>query len=144
VVNRFEHHWQASVASNGNLYFNSRTTTEETKGVFRSRCVNGEYEEPEFLGFAGSMPFIAPDESYLITFQFGGEWGRNYIRFRQRDGQWGAPVDLTEATGGLVGTCPIVSRDEKYFFYVRSTYESDNCWWVGADFIKALREQQPG
>ena len=56
IVNRYGHHWQFSVANNGNLYFVSRLSTAETEGVYCSRFVGGEYTEPEFLGFGGQRP----------------------------------------------------------------------------------------
>ncbi len=144
-INRFEHHWQVSAAANGNLYFHGRTTTQETKGLYRARFVNGRYEEPEPLGIDELMPYVAPDESYLITFTFAEPHERNLIRFRRDDGTWGPPVDLTAATGGAVmGTCPVVSPDERYLFLVRPTYESDDTWWVEADVIAELRKRSSG
>lgn len=145
VINRYRHHWQVSVASNGNLYFHSRTTTAETQGIFLSRFVDGQYREPEFLGIHEMMPYIAPDESYLITFEFGEPAERNLIRFRMPAGEWGPPIDLTAATEGRVlGTCPIMSPDERHLFFVWSVYENDNTWWISADFMESLRNSQPG
>jgi hypothetical protein len=140
IVNRFEHHWQISVASSGNLYFSSRDGPPETAGIYVSRCVDGEFTEPRFLGFAGSTPYVAPDESYLITLDSMPQGRHNFIRFRQADGTWGQPLDITLATGGAVaGICPMVSPDERFFFFLGNVTGANNTFWVEADFIAELR-----
>lgn len=65
-----------SVASDGTLYFASNRDHSGI-AIYRSKLVNGAYQEPERLGpeinFEGAynwQPFIAPDQSYLL---FGAE-----------------------------------------------------------------------
>jgi len=145
AVNRIDLHWQISVAANGNLYFCGRTTTVESKGVYVSRFVNGQHAEAEFLGFPGEAPFVPPDESYLITCEFGPNGMQNLIRFRRTDGGWGDPIDLTAASDrGIGGICPMVSPDGKYFFFIRDLDDNNNSWWVAADFIDEVRARAAG
>ena len=66
-----------SMASNGNLYFTSSRKTGEYD-IFRSRLVDGKYQEAEDLGPDFNGPgidsfeaLIAPDESYLLIGSFG-------------------------------------------------------------------------
>jgi len=126
-VNGMPHHWQISVATSGNLYFSSNRSAPGTHGVYVSRPVDGEYTEPEFLGFPGGSPFIAPDESYLITeIRHGRD---NVLRSRRDDGTWGDPVSVLEFQR-IAGPCPRVSPDGRAFFVL-----GDADYWVAADFL---------
>jgi ankyrin repeat protein len=145
AINHLDLHWQFSVAANGNLYFGARTTTAETKGVYLSRFVNGQYAEAEFLGLPGEAPFVPPDERYLMTCEFGRDGPHNLIRFRRAGGGWDDPIDITAVTNrGIGGICPMVSPDGKYFFFIRDLDGNNNAWWVEADFIEELRARQAG
>jgi ankyrin repeat protein len=127
-VNDMHHHWQISVAANGNLYFSSNRSAPGTHGIYVSRPVDGEYTEPEFLGFPGGSPFIAPDESYLIT-ETG--YGRdNVLRVRRDDGTWSDPVSVREFHP-VAGPCPRVSPDGRAYFVL-----GDADYWVAADFLE--------
>ena len=68
-----------SIASNGNLYFTSSRKTG-LYDIFRSRLINGHYQEAEDLGpdlngpnIASFEALIAPDESFLLIGSFGRE-----------------------------------------------------------------------
>lgn len=145
AVNRMQHHWQFSVAANGNLYFNSRRGPEETAGVYVSRLVGGEHGEPEFLGFKGGMPLIAPDESWLITFEFMKNNRRsNVLRIRKPDGNWGEPIDLSGIIPGGGGVCPKLSPDGRAFFYISQVTGANNNFWVDAGWLdELLRRHKP-
>jgi hypothetical protein len=60
-----------SVASDGTLYF-STTGISGNPDLYKSRLVNGKYQEPESLGesvntlYSETDPFIALDESYIL------------------------------------------------------------------------------
>lgn len=143
VINRHNLHWQFAVARNGNLYFHTRLGSAETQGTYCSRFVNGEYTEAEFLGFKGRCPFIAPDESYLITLEILPEGRTLFIRYRTEDGQWGSPINLTaKLRRGITGVCPTVSPDGKYLFFINGSNGNNNAYWVAADFIETLRHDQ--
>jgi len=95
---------------NGTLYFGSRR--KGGKGgadIYRSRLVNGKFQEPENLGdainteFDEFEPFIAPDESFMIFMAGGGRpdslGGYDFYISYNRNGQWkkaknlGAPIN---------------------------------------------------
>ena len=112
-----------------------------------SRLVDGEYGEAENVGppvsseHAEGDVFVAPDESYLIFVSsdrpggFGS--GDLYITYRQDDGSWSDAKNL----GDTINTdqydfCPVVSPDERVFFYTAG----DDVHWVGAGFISRLRD----
>ena len=103
-VNDMPHHWQISVATSVNLYFHSQRPQPDTSGVCVSRQVNGEYTEPEFLGFSGSTPYINPEE--------------NMIRFRLGDGSWSDPQSITGLYPGVGGLCPKPSPDGRVFIFL--------------------------
>jgi hypothetical protein len=73
------------------------------------------------------MPFIAPDESYLIFYRIVMQRPYLYISFKSKDGNWIEP----EKVNLPAYNCGIVSPDGKYFFM-------DNRW-VSADFIDIQR-----
>jgi ankyrin repeat protein len=140
-INNMRQHWLFSVAENGDLYFNSRRGAEQ--GVYVSRFGDGQYGEPQFLGFGGDTPFIAPDQSYLITLDFIDNQRVNNIRFRNDDQTWSEPMDIRSAAGDRVGgLCPVVSPDGKAFFYLASPWGANNICWSGAGFIKELRKDR--
>ncbi len=85
-------------------------------------------------------PFIAPDESYLI-FDSKRENGNldMYISFRQKDGSWGAAINLGDKINTeLPDAYGSVTSDGKYFFFTRFPGKK-NRMWVDAGFIEALR-----
>jgi len=133
-----------TVSARGTYYFD-----EANENPIRySRLIKGKHEKPKTLnidmGKWNAHPFIAPDESYLIwdDQRESGHGGADlYISFRQRDGSWGAAINL----GGKINTefseaYGSVSPDGKYFFFHRG-YGGDkgDIYWVDAQFIESLR-----
>ena len=112
-----------SVTSDGTLYFQSSrprgaAPSSDIANLYRSRLVNGEYQEAADLGDVINTaqfemdPFIARDESYLIfgsTAGAGGS-GPNLLISHNQNGQWTTPINLgakvnggpSGATGGFV------------------------------------------
>jgi len=90
-------------------------------------------------------PFIAPDGSFLIfTSDRPGGFGSAdlYICFRKSDNSWSAPVNMGETINSeKYDYCPILSPDEKYFFF--SSYRTGNgdVYWVDAKIIDKLKNQ---
>ena len=128
-------------------------------GVIRySRLIDGKREEPRPFGKEintgtwNAHPFIAPDESYIM---WDGEresgYGNSdgYISFRQKDGSWGAAINLgdeinTEAEEGG----PRITPDGKYLFFNRVVTPAigdagphSDLFWVDAQIIETLRPQ---
>ncbi|MCP4573888.1 MAG: hypothetical protein GY838_16135 [bacterium] len=144
-VNSMPQHWQFSVDAAGNLYFASRRGTADTDGIYVSRPVNGRYTAPEFLGFAGEAPFIAPDGSYLLTCEFTRTGLHNLARFLENDGSWSDPVDLTAETDGVVsGMCPMISPDGKALFFMRDQDSQNVIWWMSTGFLEDMRAKTLG
>lgn len=138
-----------TTSSKGTYYFDTSPFYDKTPRVGTisySRLIDGIREEPRTLEIDmarnKSHPFIAPDESYLI-FDSKRENGNLdiYISFRQKDGSWGAAINL----GDKINTerpdaHGSVTSDGKYFFFTRFPENGKkNTMWVDAGFIEALR-----
>jgi len=92
-----------SSAENGTYYFDTFDETNPEFPLRYSRLVNGQREAPKALsevintGTQLNHPFIAPDESYLIwdaKREDGFGDSDIYISFRDKDGNWGAAINL--------------------------------------------------
>jgi hypothetical protein len=152
LVNAFEHHWLFSVSSSGTLYFSSiRNGGTGGRDFYRSRLVNGSHEQPQNLGTVINttgdehMPYIAPDESYLIFVSNGhppaAARSRFFISYRNADGSWTAPVGLGDKIHTVPqGLCPLVTPDGKFLFFVAQ----GDIWWADAGFVQALRPSVGG
>lgn len=120
-----------STTRDGALYF----TREETGGlgaIYRSRRVDGRYQQPERLppqvnsGRSQFNAFVAPDESYLIVPVQGRPDSIGgcdyYVVFREPDDRWSEPINLGPGvnTAGSQEHSPYVSPDGKYFFFMSS------------------------
>ena len=143
-----------SASSNGTYYFDTYTEKLETPLRY-SRLIDGKYEQPKSLGqqFAigsyNAHPFIAPDDSYIIwdsRRESGYGSSDLYISFRQKDGSWGAAINM----GDKINTAsaenyPSVSPDGKYLFFDRRSGPRINglrhvdIYWVDAQIIETLR-----
>jgi hypothetical protein len=146
--------FEVSVARSGTLYFSStRKGGQGDIDIYRARPVDGRYPSVENLGppvntaSGDDLPYIAPDESYLIfaSNRAGGLGERDlYISFRVH-GVWsetknlGAPINSE-----YWDIYPSVSPDGKYLFFTRrkawQTDEDSDIYWVSAAFIDRLRE----
>jgi hypothetical protein len=136
-VNSDANEYYPTVAANGTLYFGSRR--KGGKGgadIYRSRLVNGKYQEPENLGeainteFDEFEPYIAPDESFMIFMAGGGRpdslGGYDFYISYNRHGQWtkaknlGAPINSSADEFSAK-----ITPDGKYFFWAstRSTID---------------------
>ena len=134
-VNALGLHWQVSVSGTGTLYFGG--TDQFSLGssdIYFSKLVDGKYTKPVNAGpvinseEGESMPFIAPDESYLIFYRVVMQRPSLYISFRLKDGQWSQPqvIDKFQPRN-----CGIVTPDGKYFFM--------DSRWIAADFIEEMK-----
>jgi hypothetical protein len=117
----------ASVTNDGTMYFTSSRKTGNYD-IFRSRLVNGKYEEAQDLGpdingasIASLEAWIAPDESYLLIGSFGREGGYGnsdlFVSFNE-NGKWGKPINL----GPVVNTpareySPRVTGDGQWLYF---------------------------
>jgi hypothetical protein len=129
-----------SAASNGNLYLSIDDNNDA--GIYISRFVNGNYEEPEKLSDSINYlnrplrPFITPDERYLL-FDAGETQDplsqRDiYISHRNADETWSKAIALDE-TVNTEGTevVSFISRDNQLLFFSRE----GNLYWMDASNI---------
>lgn len=146
-----------SASANGTYVFDDWKNND----VIRiSRIKDDKREEPKLLGKEintgkwTAHPFIAPDESYLIwdSEREGGYGGADiYISFRQKDGSWGAAINLGDKINtSLWENAAMVTLDGKYLGFSRSeekiredgsTYWIGDKYWVDAKIIETLRTQ---
>jgi ankyrin repeat protein len=144
--NTLDLHWSFSVTADGSIY------SPGDGDIYVSRPVDGVYQAPENLGApvnsdAGEMmPFIAPDESYLLFARARHEENVGYldlwISFRDAAGGWTDPLNLGEPIATEANEiCPIVSADGRYLFFNSSRRGNDDNYWVEASFIEDLRRE---
>jgi hypothetical protein len=79
-------------------------------------------------------PCIAPDGSYLI-FDINVENGSLYVSFKDKNGNWGEAIDLTQHGFEPNIRGAYISPDGKYLFF---SYKGD-IWWVDIQVIEKLR-----
>ncbi len=144
-----------SVTSNGTLYFFGHAEGLESMnnfGIYRSEFINGAYEKPELLpssinateGVLNWMPFIAPDESYLL---FSSNRLNNqqdlFISYRLSDGAWTEAYNLGETINTSRGErFPALSPDGKYLFFTRWVgRDNEDVMWVSAKVIDEIKEE---
>lgn len=93
-------------------------------------------------------PFIAPDESYLIwDSEREGGYGDTdfYIRFRQKDGSWGAAINMGDKINSdKAEFYASVTPDGKYILFNRGMDDKGNIdiYWVDAKIIDTLRTKR--
>lgn len=123
------------VVADGSLYFSSDREGGEGQGdVYRSRFVDGEYQEPENLGPPINTPefdsnaLVAPDESYLIlsSSTLPGHLGSGdlYLSRRLEDG-WSEPEHLPLVNSPAREFAPSVSPDGKTLYFTRDQRDSE-------------------
>jgi hypothetical protein len=160
VVNFQKRQDGPSVTSDGTLYFCSMYGDHD--GIYQAELSNGLYVKREKLGFginSGSvngLPYIAPDESYLIFTSFRpGSIGMSdlFISFRHSDGTWKKPKNMgpkinSDAKEGY----PYVTADGKYFFFYSTRVSvlnkrkipdgPGNVYWIDAKIIRELKPKE--
>jgi len=132
-------------SSYGTYYFDDSV---ESVPIRYSRLINGKHEAPKTLnidfGAWNAHPYIAPDESYLLwDDQRESGYGRSdlYISFRQKNGIWGAAINLGNTINSSAGEAgPYVTPDGKYLFFNRHVSEENaGIYWVDAQILETLR-----
>jgi len=130
--------------NNGRMYHSSsREGGRGSKDIYYSTITEGEYSNPVNLGeainsqFGEGDTFVAPDESYMIVTHWGGPKGEGlFISFKKQDGNWTKSIDMESILKrNIVGGCPMVTPDGKYFFYT----SEGQIYWVDAKIIEQCR-----
>ncbi len=129
-VNTADSEYFPSATRDGTLYFTRGPAGGGANFVYRSRLVEGVYQEPELLPLqvnAGANrynAFVDPDEEYLILGVVGGRGSLGgtdyYVVFRSPDDRWSDPVNLGKVvnTEGTFEYSPYVSPDGRFFFFM--------------------------
>lgn len=151
IVNAKPIHWQISMDKDGNVYTG-------TGHICCARFENGRYRAPERLPaiinaipdsagpYAGEVgPFISPDGDYLIFNRFTPPppaWSVDlFISFRNSDGSWSQPVNLSEKLHGG-GIMARTSPDGKYLFFMSDrpgSARERSLYWVDARVLEDFR-----
>lgn len=129
-VNSADAEFFPSVTNDGTIYFTRGISDGQESYIYRSRHVDGVYQEPERLGPGVNSTsnqfnaFIAPDESYLILCTADRDdslGGTDYfVTFRNDSDEWSGPINL----GVPVNTprnaefSPYVSPDGRFLFFM--------------------------
>ena len=117
-----------SLTADGTLYFTRNDEAFTRSDIYRSRLIDGQYQEaeklPEIINAAENPfnAFIAPDESYLIFSAYGTQGGfgaSDYlISFRSEDDTWSPPRNLGSKVNSVgKETSVFVTRDGAYLFF---------------------------
>lgn len=119
--NPADFYYYPSVSDNGTVYFTSfRSDSKGKDDIYRSRFVNGSYQEPEHLGDAinstdiDGYPYIAADESFLV-------FGRSNDLFvsYNREGSWSQAKALGLNQFGIRKLrSPTLSKDRKQLLFI--------------------------
>jgi hypothetical protein len=129
-VNSTSKEYFPSVTIDGTIYYTHPDTTTNEESIFRSRLVDGAYQQPEKLGpnvnigRARYNAFIAPDESYIIIPAFGmpDSFGATdyYISFRDSLDNWSQPLNMGPGINSSFSRewSASVSTDGKYIFFM--------------------------
>ncbi len=150
-----------SISDKGAFFFDQFDPPDTIGAISYSRLIDGKYEPRQKMGKeinTGSWiahPYIAPDESYLMwdaVREDGYGDGDLYISFRQKDGSWGAAINLGDKINTAHQENGVrMTPDGKYLFFWRgyekvkedgSTYWVGNPYWVDAQVIETLRSKQ--
>jgi len=136
-------HWQISITNDGAVYFGANYK------IYVTRFVNGAYSDPEEVPVANRfgdvmLPFIAPDESYLIFTKVTDGRPSGYISFKDNKEQWLLPkpmplVSFKDNKGQSRPSFPLggtlfITRDGKYIF---SYFH-----WISAEILEDLRPKK--
>jgi hypothetical protein len=158
IINSSERQDVPCITNDSTLYFCAKYG--QSMGIYRSRLIQGQYSQPEKLGFGINSdyhdygPFVDPNETYVIFTSFRpGSYGLGdlYISFHLNDDTWTMPVNM----GPRINTkfkerFPSVSPDGEYLF-LNSNRPSKlnkkpipdgpgNIFWINARIIGQLRK----
>lgn len=94
-----------------------------------------DYERVPIQAYGGSQahPCIALDGSYLLFDIQGGNY--LFVSFKNADGTWGEPIDLTQHGFDPLAGGATISPDGKYLFFALR----GDIWWVDIRVIEDLR-----
>ena len=134
-----------SVTRDGTIYFTR--LLEDANYIFRSKYMDGEYQEPEQLpeqvnyGRNRFNAFISPDEDYIIVPVAGAEESIGgstdyYIVFRDNDDNWSEPLNMGEkinSRSNLEFSAYVSPDKEALFFMSARLFDPDSVYTLIGD-----------
>lgn len=126
-----------SMTVNGALYFTRAEKGSRINEIFRSRLINGVYEDPVKLGPEINIgrnrynAFVDPQERFLIIPAVGLEDSRGgtdyYISFRDENDTWSQAVHMGDQVNSENGRefSASLSPDGKYLFFMSGRASKD-------------------
>lgn len=153
-INTDGYEWYPTASLSGTLYF----CGGKTPGLYRSKLIDGKYTTPKKIGdlftsdIIGGHPYIAPDESYIITSAKEGPGNKGgwdlYISFQKPDGKWTKSKNLGDAINTKENEdFPCVSPDGKYLFFTRLSRDSQgkeigDIYWIDAIVLGTMSKEK--
>lgn len=147
-VNTASKEFFPSVTIDGTIYFTHLDTAFNEEFIYRSKLVNGAYQEPEKLstnvniGRARYNAFVAADESYIIIPAYGmtDSFGATdyYISFRDTLDKWSQPVNMGPKINSAFSRewSASVSADGKYLFIMSDRMGSTSIGKLRTDSLQ--------
>jgi hypothetical protein len=141
-------HWQFSLDAEGTLYFMGGGRGPD---ILRAQLRDGHYAEPQRLSgpinTAGpeSGPNISPNGDFILFDRWfqSPPLIRIMVSFRNAEGEWGEPVDMSEILGTEdADSCARLSPDGRYLFFQsvrKGSSRHRSIYWVDATVIESLR-----
>ncbi|MCU4175385.1 hypothetical protein [Carboxylicivirga sp. N1Y90] len=154
-INTNDKEFYPSITEDGTMYFTREKEGQRKSAIYRSRLLDGVYQEPELLpeqincGAGRFNVSVAPDESYVIVPAFGLKDGLGgvdyYIVFNNFDGTWTEPINMGETINSSTGNewSLYVTPDMKYFFFMATKKMQKNNYpdRLSCEFFESLAQQ---
>ncbi len=143
-----------TVSKYGTMFFQAvRKDTYGSRDIYYSKYVDGKYLNPVHLGkeinsiYGEGDVLIAPDESYMIVNSNGrpDDLGKGdlYISFKKKEGTWTPLKNMgNNINSNKTDYCPMISPDNKYFFFTSTRTGHGDIYWVDAKIIEELRPDE--
>ncbi|MFC1726179.1 hypothetical protein ACFL4T_11175 [candidate division KSB1 bacterium] len=133
-----------SSTRDGQMYVTNLLDEKINARIDNVRFENGRFTE--YLRLKGEIeqfqnenrsahPCISPDGSYMI-FDKNGTY--MYVSFKNKDNEWGKPIDLTKHGFDPKAGIASLSPDGKYLFFGMT----GDIYWVDAKVIEELKQAQ--
>ncbi len=137
-INSDDEEFYPSVTKDGTMYFTRQDKISRIGLIYRSKFVNGGYQEPEKLpkqvncGRSQFNAFVSPNEDYIIIpvagmeNSFGGV--DYYISFRNENDEWSEAQNMGESVNSEIRNewSASISSDGKYLFFMTSGTEKNS------------------
>jgi hypothetical protein len=143
-----------SVSRKGNIYFYSFDIEGGfgSVDIYRSMLTKNGYEKPENIGdsvntkFTETLPYIAPDESYLLFSSMRPEGYGDYdlyVSYQKKNGTWTKAKNMGKTINtSSAEIAPAVSPDGKYLFFMSRRNGIGEFFWVDAKIISQIKPME--